>query len=203
MGHSFINVGDEYDSSPTYYGVNSAKSVATLGWSHWLTSEARQERAIYRLLEYPWADLMDGPVSLSFNSDGTYNRWFLEVTVSAAKEEDSMEFLMDGVILPWKTTGFDDREFYTWWGDSGFSSGSHNLTVRSKTNSTNTQIPRMICSVKLHELGTEEEYHSDLNYVSAYPTWGSDGGITFRPTSDGCLMRNMSHPVLCRFVTNK
>ena len=52
----------------------------------------------------------------------------MEITVSAAGEEDSLEFLLDGKVLPWKTTGFDDREFYGWHGSEGFSLGEHNLT---------------------------------------------------------------------------
>lgn len=111
-----------------YSGVNSARSLASLGWTSWLAGAKREERAMYRLLEYPWADLSRGPKSFSFTSDGNYNRWYLEVTVSAAGEEDSLEFLLDGQVLPWKTTGFDDREFYGWSGNEGLTSGRHNFT---------------------------------------------------------------------------
>lgn len=126
MGHSFINVGDEYDNGPTYYGVNSASSLASVGitWGHWLSGEtAREERVIYRLLEYPWADLSNGDQSFTFTSDGLYSRWYLLLSVSAAGEEDSLEFILDGEILHWVTRGSDDREFYDWYGDQGFSEG--------------------------------------------------------------------------------
>jgi hypothetical protein len=198
MGHNFVNVGEEYDNGQAYRGVNSAQSVSTLGWTHWLSSAgAKEERAIYRLLEYPWADLAKGPQTLTFSSDGTYSRWYLSVSVSAAGEADSLEFLLDGNVLPWTTHGFDDREFYDWYGNEGFTAGNHSFSVRSKTNSTHPEIPRMICSVRLHEFGTEEEFHISNDYVSAYPTFDIYGRKIFRPTNAGCLMRNMTHTEFC------
>jgi len=69
--------------------------------------------------------------------------------------------------------------------------------VRSKTTPTNPTVPRMICSINIHEFGSDEEFHADNTYVSAYPTWSASGSKTFRPTNAGCLMRNMTHESLC------
>ncbi len=128
MGHNFVNVGEEYDNGQVYSGVNSAASLALVStrWGHWLSSggQVRAERAIYRLLEYPWADLSLGARTFTFTSDGTYSRWYLEASVSAAGEANSLEFLLDGVILPWQSRGSDDREFYSWSGNTGFSQGT-------------------------------------------------------------------------------
>lgn len=93
------------------------------------------------------------------------------MSVSAAGEEDSLEFLLDGQVLPWKTSGFDDREFYDWHGTQGFTSGQHTFSVRSKTTPTNPNIPRMIASITLHEFGTASEYNPSPDHISAYPTW--------------------------------
>jgi len=208
-----------------YSGVNSARSVETLGWSHWLTGEKREERAIYRLNSYPWQDLSEGGFEVEFSSDGEYFRWYAIVSVSAAGEEDSLEFTLDGQILPWNTTGFDDREFYSWAGEEGFSAGRHTFGVRSKTPSTNPKVPRMICSINIHEYGNEEEFHADNSHISAYPVWSAGGRKTFRPGNEKCmtetklaptpllrstdtphahfisvflgLMRNMSSPAFC------
>lgn len=75
--------------------------------------------------------------------------------------------------------------------------GEHTFSVRSKTPSTNPAIPRMICSVTLHEFGSEDEFHMDNDIVSAYPTWDVSRRVTYRPTNAGCLMRNMTHNELC------
>jgi len=121
----------------------------------------------------------------------------LLVSVSAAAELDSLEFLLDGEVLPWTSSGFDDREFYSWRGEQGLSAGPHNFTVHSKTPSTNPDIPRMICSINLHEYGNEDEFKMANDYVSAYPTWDANRVKTYRPTNEGCLMRNMTHNALC------
>lgn len=126
MGHNFVRVGEEYDNGSSYSGVNSAPNltVATTKWGHWLSHEnIRVERAVYRLLVYPWADLSLGEQSFTFSSDGEYSRWYLHVSVSAAGEEDSLEFILNGEVLPWESRGFDDREFYSWYGYEGLSQG--------------------------------------------------------------------------------
>ncbi|KXN73688.1 hypothetical protein CONCODRAFT_25466, partial [Conidiobolus coronatus NRRL 28638] len=197
MGHNFIDVGEEYDNGQVYDGVNAASSLSTLGWKNWLSGPLREEREIYRLLEYPWHDLSKGSRSLNFTSDGKYSRWYLLASVTAAGQADSLEFTLDGKVLPWQSRGSDDREFYGWYGSTGFSAGQHTLTVRSKTNSTNQNIPRMISSVTLHEYGNEKEFKISNDYYSAYPTWDINRKKTYRPTSEGCLMRNMTSPHFC------
>jgi hypothetical protein len=197
MGHNFIDVGEEYDDGQVYDGVNSATSLDTLGWKNWLSGPLREEREIYRLLEYPWHDLSTGPKSHTFTSNGEYSRWYLLISVTAAGQADSLEFAIDGKVLPWQSRGSDDREFYGWYGSSGFSAGQHTLTVRSKTGSTNPNIPRMLSSITLHEYGNEEEFKISNDYYSAYPTWDINGSKTYRPTSEGCIMRNMTSSHFC------
>jgi hypothetical protein len=55
----------------------------------------------------------------------------------------------------------------------------------------------MICSIRLHEFGNEDEFHADNDVISVYPTWDNGFRVTFRPTNNGCLMRNMTFPKLC------
>lgn len=121
MGHNFANVGEEYDGGSVYSGVNAARSVNNLGWTSWLTSPgpAREERVMYRLLAYLWTDLSVENVTLPFTSDGTYSRWYMTISVTAAEDDNSLEFLMDGEPLPWTSSGTDDRQFYDWDGDEG------------------------------------------------------------------------------------
>lgn len=86
MGHNFADVGEEYDGGSVYSGVNAARTVNSLGWTPWLTSNAREERATYRLLEYLWEDLAQTNVTLTFNSDGSYSRWFMTISVTSSGE---------------------------------------------------------------------------------------------------------------------
>ena len=41
MGHNFANVGEGYDGGQVYRGVNSAATLNSLGWAHWLTDRSR------------------------------------------------------------------------------------------------------------------------------------------------------------------
>jgi hypothetical protein len=197
MGHNFIEVGEEYDDGYTYDGINSASALKTIGWKNWLSGPLREEKEIYRLLEYPWHDLSKGSKNFTFKSDGKYSSWHLVISVTAAGQADSLEFALDGKVLPWETRGSDDREFYNWYGNSGFSAGQHTLSVHSKTEPTNKQIPRMISSVALHEYGNEKEFEISSDYYSAYPTWDINRKKTYRPTNEGCLMRNMTASSFC------
>ncbi|KAI9290891.1 hypothetical protein K502DRAFT_353517 [Neoconidiobolus thromboides FSU 785] len=196
MGHNFVSVGEEYDNGQVYSGVNAATSINT-GWKNWISGPVREEKAIYRLLEYPWHNLANGQKSFTFTSDGKFKRWYLLTSVTAAGEANSLEFVLDGKVLPWQARGSDDREFYDWRGEQGFTAGTHTLTVRSKTASTNQDIPRMIASVTLHEFGDENEFKIANDNYSAYPTWDVNRRKTYRPTNAGCLMRNMTHNSFC------
>ncbi|KAJ9058018.1 hypothetical protein DSO57_1016700 [Entomophthora muscae] len=197
MGHNFGEVGEEYDSGQVYSGVNSASSLSNLGWKDWLTGPVREERAMYRILEYPWHDLSEGEWSTTFNSDGSYSRWLLSLSVTAAEKKDSLEFLLDGKSLNWQSKGSVDREFYEWKGTSGFSKGNHTFQVRSLKPTANSKIPQMIASVTLHEFGNEAEFNMDNDNYSAYPTWNSDYEKSYRPTNEKCLMRNMTSLTFC------
>lgn len=46
MGHNFVNVGEEYDNGQVYSGVNAARTLAAVGWRHWL-SEGTKWTLIY------------------------------------------------------------------------------------------------------------------------------------------------------------
>lgn len=69
--------------------------------------------------------------------------------------------------------------------------------VRAKSRAADNKIPTMLASVALHEFGDESEYHIDNEYVSAYPTWNYWRRKSVRPTSAGCVMRNMTHEKFC------
>ncbi|KAJ9078780.1 hypothetical protein DSO57_1003244 [Entomophthora muscae] len=100
MGHNFGEVGEEYDSGQVYSGVNSASSLSNLGWKDWLTGPVREERAMYHILEYPWHDLSEGEWSTTFNSDGSYSRWLLSLSVTAAEKRIHWSFcLMESHLI--------------------------------------------------------------------------------------------------------
>jgi hypothetical protein len=107
-----------------------------------------------------------------------------------------MEILVDGTPLKWTCRKNLDRNFYEWAFDHGFSEGEHTLEVRQLTPPKTDRI-RQLCSVNIYEYGSPEEFNSDPSHVSFYPTWDIDGTKHYRPTSESCLMRNMTTNQFC------
>jgi len=198
MGHNFGNVGEEYDGGTSYSGANSATSLnaVTQKWGSWLTvTPPVVQQSAQRLQSYAWYNLASGPLSLSFTSDGTWAKAYLIFSVSGCETSTSLRVTIDNVPLPWNTSGILDRTFNPFIFNAGFASGSHILRFEG-TPSTTGQI-RQVCNVNLHEYKAENIYHFDNNYVSAYPTWSASNVVTYRPTNERCLMRNMTSPVFC------
>ena len=89
LGHSIIEIGEEYDGSPVdgYFGINSADTPESVGWTDWLTdpptsspsnsvdnaqssSTPRVERMVMSLQQYPWT-ILNTTYSAKFHSAGT------------------------------------------------------------------------------------------------------------------------------------
>ncbi|RUS21350.1 IgA peptidase M64-domain-containing protein [Endogone sp. FLAS-F59071] len=199
MGHNFINVGEEYDGGYVYSGCNAARSVGSLGWKHWLTGPPREELNVLRVQDYSWYDLGKGPYRISFQSDGRWSRWYMQISASGVETEGALEVLLDGTPLLWKTSNNLDRVFSSWFEqDHGLEAGEHVLEFRQTSPPADPSGPiRQLCSVTLHEYTLEDKYVFSNDHVSAYPSFSIDGRKTFRPTNEGCLMRNMSQTTLC------
>ncbi|KAI9290956.1 hypothetical protein K502DRAFT_297693, partial [Neoconidiobolus thromboides FSU 785] len=197
MGHNFNEVGEEYDDGYFYSGVNAAASLDTVSWKSWLTGPLREEKAIYRVLAYPWAKLTSVLQKFTFTSDGAYKRWYLEISITGVPEADGLEIILDGVALPFKSRGSIDREFYNWSGASGFTKGTHTLTIRNKGVPIDPNVSRMLAMVTMYEYGDESEFMISNEVISAYPTWDSSRRKSYRPSNEKCLMRNMTSPSFC------
>ena len=184
-----------------YRGVNSASSLNNVGWTHWLSDPsgvAKEERSISRLEEYPWYDLSQGAKEFTFSSDGGYARWFLRFTASGCDTPGSLKVFLDDVELQWTAQGTLDRSFYTYEDmAAGFQPGVHKLRFEQGTAPPDRNPIRQLCSLTMHEYGSEPSFHFDNSYVGAYPTWSSTGRKTYRPTNEACLMRNMTSEHFC------
>ncbi|OZJ03033.1 hypothetical protein BZG36_03259 [Bifiguratus adelaidae] len=197
MGHNFVNVGEEYDGGWVYSGVNAARSLEKVKWKHWLTSELRAEENAMLVQDYSWYDLANGPYKLNFTSTGGYERWMLQISASGVETDGSFEAYLDGEPLPWNTTGNLDRAFTVWERHESLKAGDHHLEFRGTAPATKDSPIRQLCSTNMHEFPSEDKYISDSSHISAYPSRNYAGRVSYRPTNEGCLMRNMSHPTLC------
>jgi len=217
MGHNFVSVGEEYDGGGVYRGVNAEGATfrglppSSIKWREWLAEpkeEIVEQRMKIGLQQYPWKDLAGGKQSFTFSSPGDFSRWKLTFTVSGLPEPGSLKVVLDGQPLDWQPTkplGAErpdghtvDRQFY-YFGDEtqGLSQGNHTLSFESAFAPPAGAPIRQICSVTLHEFGSEAEFNTKPGYVGAYPTWDRFGSKSFRPTNDQCLMRQMESTVFC------
>ncbi|KAJ3153221.1 hypothetical protein HDU89_000850 [Geranomyces variabilis] len=199
LGHNLVNVGEEYDGGQVYSGCNAERSLKHMKWDKWLTkSPVQEQRSVVRVQDYSWYDLTKGAYSIHFRSDGAYERWLLKISASGVETDSAMEVFLDGKALDWKSSGILDRGFYEWAdNDAGLSDGDHTLVLKLGTPPEKDAPIRQLCSVSLVELGSEAEYNTDLTFISAYPTISQSGKKTYRPTHEGCLMRNMARTTFC------
>lgn len=176
LGHSIIDVGEEYDGAGgiDYFGVNTAQdaSLDALPWAHWLTHPAessqklfagiakapRVERASMPLQEYAWTMLNTStPWSTHFNSAGTYAWHLVRFSLSGIPHADDLHVELDGADLGWiprEDIGID-RWHYDIRVDTPLEAGEHKVTFELRNKEAEGQA--QLCSVEILEFGDEDE----------------------------------------------
>lgn len=85
LGHSIIDVGEEYEGGYAYFGVNSAKTTRSVPWTQWYTdppSEPKIQRTNMPIQAYPWTLLNTTQKwSDTFTSAGIYDTYLLQFSV--------------------------------------------------------------------------------------------------------------------------
>ena len=184
LGHSIIDVGEEYDGGNAYFGVNAAHSAnKPIPWNHWLSnvpsakatevqdglntpmesviSEYRTERSVMPVQAYPWTLLNTTRAwSINFTSSGAYSRHLVRFSLSGIPEAQDLRIDLDGNDLKWtpkEGLGLD-RWHYDIHRNDKLSSGEHELkfTLLKKELAGVAQI----CSTEIIEFGNEQEYVS-------------------------------------------
>jgi len=198
MGHSFGQVGEEYDGDIAYSGANTAPSLDQIPWKHWLTNpnKIREEKMALTYTDYMWYDLKEGPFESEFTATGEYSRWMMVVSASGMDTSDSFSITLDGKPLKWETRGHKDRVFYTWNSNNGLRAGQHKIVVKGGGNFSGP-ILKQLCSIDLTEYKGEDEFKMSDDVISAYPTWDGYGEKHYRPSNERCLMRNMVSTHFC------
>jgi len=192
LGHNFGRVGEEYDGGG-YFGANNSRSLASLTWKHWTTDTVvRAEPSKARFLAWPWHNLINGPYTATFNSDGNYPFASMNLSASGLPNTDSLKIELNNQPLPYVGPGSDDRFFHRY-DLPGFGSGSHSLKFTQMEQDSNN----WVSSLAIHEYA--EDYHFDPDYIGAYPVFSQSGSVAgYRPTHETCLMRNMLSTSFCR-----
>lgn len=208
LGHSVIDVGEEYDGGFAYFGVNAAQDLSQpVSWAHWLTPTstssaapvARSERAVMPLQDYAWTILnASKPWSTTFNASGMYNRHLVRFSLSGLPEASDLSVELDGEDLNWvprQDIGVD-RWHYDIHKKGGLDNGEHEIKFTLK-NKEREGVAQM-CSVEVLEFGDETQFNATPGHYSMYPTFSLKNETTFRPTNEDCLMRQVTTPNFCK-----
>ncbi|THH30589.1 hypothetical protein EUX98_g3594 [Antrodiella citrinella] len=214
LGHSIIDVGEEYDGGFAYYGVNALNVLeAPIPWSHWLTSthshiheppsdntaRRRVERSVMPMQAYPWTMLTASvPWSVQFASSGQYARHLVRFSLSGLPVASDLSVTLDGKAIPW-TPRPDigvDRWHYDVHIDEVLAGGEHELAFELKNKEL--EGTAQLCSAEILEFGTEEEFVSNPGHYALYPTFSESNETSYRPTNEDCLMRVVTTPNFCR-----
>ncbi|KAH7885183.1 IgA peptidase M64-domain-containing protein [Phlebopus sp. FC_14] len=203
LGHSIIDVGEEYDGGFAYFGVNAIHDVSNVTWSHWLTQHGaalvpRVECSAMSMQAYPWTLLdIDKPWLYTFTSSGLYSRHLVKFSLSGIACADDLVVHLDGVDLKWvprKDIGVD-RWHYDILLEEGLTEGEHMIEFILKNKETQGQA--QLCSVEILEYGTHTEFNATEGNYGLYPTYNLDNETSYRPTNDDCLMRSVTKPNFC------
>lgn len=204
IGHSIIDVGEEYDGGFAYFGVNAVHNLSDVTWTHWLEHKEddanlfRAERSTMPMQAYPWTLLnTTQPWTISFLSSGNYARHLIKFSLSGLPDQDDLVILFDKVDLRWtprKDIGVD-RWHYDVNEDTSLSAGVHEVSFVLKNNALEGSA--QLCSVEVLEYGTEAEFNATLGHYGIFPTFSMDNDTSYRPTNDDCLMRSVTKPNFC------
>jgi hypothetical protein len=179
LGHSVIDVGEEYDGGFAYFGVNAFNDLQEpVGWAHWLstpdapdlwaapsgTASATQapwptprvERTVMPLQDYAWTMLnTSSPWRATFTSSGTYARHLVRFSLSGIPDAEDLRVELDGHDLGWvprKDIGMD-RWHYDVHIDQALSEGQHEVAFVLKKERKMSQL----CNVEILEFGNHTE----------------------------------------------
>lgn len=195
LGHNFGNVGEEYDGGSVYSGANNSRT-AEVPWKHWLQQGQSKIMNDMRFLggAYVWQNLDKKSVVQEFNFPAQNEKgpfWF-EVQVSSVGWEslDDVEILLDGRKLEILGRGTADRSFFNTKRIQDLPPGKHTLEVREVNHDGNNVLA----------FANLLAYEADYDFsgaIGAFKTYNQSNSVTYRPTHENCIMRDMLHHSFC------
>lgn len=193
LGHNFGQVGEEYDGGQVYSGANFSRSPA-LSWAHWINGPARLNQAEYLSGEYLWRKLGPQPLVIDFDSKNSAPGSRIQILLSTVgwSTPDDVHVLLDGQRVAVSGVFTDDRSFFTLEPNQSLASGRHRLEFRENRADGDN----VLAFAEVYALAPDYELAPDL--VEGFPVFSDPGSLTgYRPTHDGCIMRNMRLERFC------
>lgn len=190
LGHNFGNVGEEYDGGQVYEGANSSTSAATT-WAQWLAPGAHVFEGRFLEGAYVWQNLRGQPFSSSFSVPEGFS--FVDVIISAVgwASPQEVKVTYDGQLQNFSEGYTSDRSFFDL-ETSQTPSGPHTIEITDQLVDEDNVVA--FVDVVAHK----SDIITDPSFIAAYPTFSDGGGMAgYRPTYEGCLMREMRTKKFC------
>lgn len=191
LGHSIGEVGEEYDNGSAYFGANTARSIATISWKHWLKGPVKGNEAAVLSGDYVWKNLKEGDYNSRFSNTAFPNGLFYgEISSVGWKTAQDVQVTLDGVVVPLLGFFSIDRNFYDV-DPIQLSKGNHDLKISEKIKDGDN----VLGFAQLWAVPADYDFAPD--HVDAFATFPDSGGKTYRPTHKSCVMRNMQTEKFC------
>ena len=188
LGHNFGEVGEEYDGGSVYSGANSSSDARASQWAQW-----REDKNSYegRLLNgsYVWQNLKGKPYKTNFKTQNGETLG-LELSTVGWSSPDDVYVYVNGQKLNLAGTYHNDRNFYVL---DNLSTQLGDNTLEIKENVADGDNVIATAFVYSYPAG----FNFTKNVVAAFATYADWGRKSYRPTHDGCLMRNMKLTHFC------
>lgn len=188
LGHNFGEVGEEYDGGQVYTGANSAFDAKASQWSHW-RNDKNSYNAKFLSGNYVWQNLRNKPYKTNFKTQANETLG-LELSTVGWSSPDDVYVFVNGKKIDLGNNFHNDRNFYvldnleTQLGDN---------TLEVKENIADGD--NVLATAFLYAY--PQGFNFDKNALASFATYSDYGTKSYRPTHDGCLMRNMKLTHFC------
>jgi hypothetical protein len=143
-------------------------------------------------LGWPWQDITSAPYLLRFKSDGTRPFAAIRLSMSGLAGPGAYDVLLNNEPLESPVLPTSDRTFVDLPLAEPLPAGEHTLEIKANRSSATPYVS----SITVHEYGFDPDANPD--FIGAFPVFDPQLKIAgYRPTNEGCLMRNMMHPWFC------
>jgi hypothetical protein len=194
LGHNFGNVGEEYDGGQVYSGANSSRSSTNPSWSHWVDGNSRAYEMKMLDGQYLWQNLSTGPVRsrLNFPAPNAKGAYWFDVNISSVGWESPQDvvILLDGQKVDVEGRYTSDRSFFKVVLNRSLMPGEHTLEIRDGGVDSNN----VLAFANLYAYEGDYEFNGKYG---AFMTYDTNGRMSYRPTHEQCLMRDMTTPHFC------
>jgi hypothetical protein len=191
LGHNFGEVGEEYDNGQVYMGANASRS-ANVPWRHWVEGSSVAVHDSQLLSgEYVWQNLRGNPYSANIRMPSRASRLELKISTVGWDSSRDVDVRLNGASIAYDGIFHDDRSFFDV--DMGLRSAGEqlSLSIQERVDDRDNVLGFALA------YAYPESYDFTADKIGAFSSYDNWGSKTYRPTHDGCLMRDMLKPHFC------